>query len=357
MNAPYKAGIFATGLSLAMLLPGAGSSISAGPAPAAESGTTTNYGWRIVWDAESARVVHVETGREIELYRDEKGATEEDGYVNHEMLSVVGPVISYSVNWYSGGGAHPSYGTGYQTVDISKLDPAGDKDGRIRLPDANLAKLFGEEAVFRQLAANPSVRAAIRGEFSDIGGAAHRDPQSLDELLKAAVGGCRANMGESLLTDFAFLYRLGRRTAVVQIGLSHGCEVNRGTFTELRPLYLRIPDALVEGFQNALESGLVEYRPFETPSFDCEKAGAPMEYALCTDARLASLDRSMGTWYGKLRQTLVGEEKTRLRKDQRAWIKARNAECLDAAADCLRDSYIGRLRDMEFPYMQELESQ
>jgi uncharacterized protein YecT (DUF1311 family) len=350
MNSLCKTGAFAIVLAMA------GLSMSPASAPAAESGTTVNYGWEIVWDAKSARMVHVETGRKVELYLDEKGETEEDGYVNFEMLSVVGPTISYSVNWYGEGGAHPTYGTRYQTLDLSKVDPAGDKHGRIHLPAANLAKLFGEEAVFRQLAANPSVRSAIRGKFSDIGGAAHADPQSLAELLKAANGGCRASMGEYLLTDFAFLYHLGRHTAAVRIGLSHGCEVDRGTFTELRPLYLRIPDALLEDFRTAVDTGVLEYRPFETPSFDCNKAGSPMDYAICTDARLAFLDKNMGIWYGVLGKRLEGEEKARLRKGQRAWIKARNAECPDVTADCLRDSYIGRLRDMEYPHMDVMLS-
>lgn len=356
MNSLFKAGVLAFSLAVA------GLSMPATSAPAAESGATINYGWRIVWDAESAQMVHVETGRKIELYLDEKRETEEDGYINYDMLSVVGPVISYSVDWYGEGGAHPTYGKAYTTLDLSKLGPAGDKDGNIREPAANLADLFGKEAVFRQLAANPSVRTAIRGEFSEIGGAAaaNIDPQSLDELLKAADGGCRASMGESLLTDFAFLYHLGRRTAAVQIGLSHGCEVNRGAFTKLRPLYLRIPDALVEDFQNALESGALEYRPFQDTSFDCEKAGSPIEYAICTDtsdARLAFLDRAMGQWYGVQRGRMEGDEKVLIKKKQRNWIRARNAECADAAADCLRESYLGRLRDMEYPYMRELESQ
>jgi uncharacterized protein YecT (DUF1311 family) len=163
-------------------------------------------------------------------------------------------------------------------------------------------------------------------------------------------------MGESLVTDFAFLYRLGRNTAAVRIGLRHGCEVERGNFTELRPIYLRIPDTLTEDFQRALESGALEYRPFQETSFDCEKAGSPIEYAICTDEKLASLDRAMGQWYGARRKNLKGDDYARLRDGQRSWIKARNADCADAATDCLRQSYLGRLRDMAYPYMRELES-
>ncbi|MDH5559026.1 MAG: lysozyme inhibitor LprI family protein, partial [Alphaproteobacteria bacterium] len=105
---------------------------------------------------------------------------------------------------------------------------------------------------------------------------------------------------------------------------------------------------------------LLEYRPFQEAGFDCEKAETPIEYAICTDdsdARLAFLDRSIAQWYSLQRQKLEGEEKARLRSDQRDWIKARNTKCADADRDCLRMSYIERLRDMGYPHMKELESQ
>lgn len=352
--------LFCNFRTFALALAAAGLSMSPAPAPAAQSGTTVNYGWDIVWDAKSARMTHVETGREVQIFLDEKGETEEDGYVNYEMQSVVGPVISYSVSWSSEGGAHPSYGKAYTTLDLTKLELPGDKNERIRRHGANLAELFDEEAIFRQLAANPSVRAALRGEFSHTGSVTNTDPKSLYQLLKAADGGCRATMGESLVTDFAFLYRLGKNTAAVRIALSHGCEVERGTFTELRPIYLRIPDVMTEDFQRALESGALEYRPFQETSFDCEKAGSPIEYAICTDtsdARLGFLDRSMGQWYRVQRKRLEGEQKSRLKKEQHEWIEARNAACADADAQCLRESYLKRLRAMEHPNMRDLEGQ
>lgn len=356
MNSLCKSGAFA----IILAVEAGGLPMSATAAPAAESGTTVNSGWQVIWDAESARMIHVETGKEVEIYRDKN--IEAEDMVEGEsgmMLSVVGPVLSWSASWYFEGGAHPSYGTAYRTIDLSKLDPAGDKDGTVRLQEANLAELFGKEAVFRQLAADPHVRAAIKGEFSEIGGEKHATPNSLDELLEAADGGCRAYMGDRLIKDFAFLYRAGRRTAAVQIGLSHGCEVMRGEFTELRPIFLRIPDALADDFQQALESGMLEYRPFQDASFDCEKAESPIEYAICTDfseERLAFLDRSMAQWYSLQRKKLEGEEKARLRSDQRDWIKKRDSTCEDAAGHCLRELYIERMRDMKFPYMKELES-
>jgi len=318
-----------------------------GEARAEPSTSVINHGWEIVWNSAEATLRHVESGKEALLFRDEKGETEEDGFVNHSMLSVVGTVVSYSTEWYSEGGAHPSYGMNYRTVDLSKLDPAKMGDDGIRGPAADLSELFGAKAVFRRLAGEPAVQAAIAGTFSEIGGEAHPAPKSLDALLKAADGGCRADMGKQLLSDFRFSFRLGGKIAVVQVGLSHGCEVMRGEFTRLGRLYFPIPENLAEDFERAARAGALEERPFQKPSYDCRKAGTPIEYAICSNAKLARLDVAMAARYGELRKKNPGDAGKTIKTAQRDWIKQRNKDCAGGNVDCLIESYETRLAAMK----------
>ena len=320
-----------------------------GAARAEKTNSVINHGWRIVWDDASATARHVETGREIKIFQDEKGETEEDGYIDNTMLSVVGTVVSYSSEWYSEGGAHPSYGKSYSTVDLSKVDPAKTDAAGSRNPAADLSELLGKKTVFRQLARDPSVKASISGEFSEIGGEAGPEPKSLGELLKVADGGCRARMGENLLTDFAFLHRLGGRTAVVRIGLTHGCEVMRGEFTELDNLYFRIPDALAEDFERAVRAGSLAYRDFEKASYNCEKAGTAIEFAICDDARLAGLDVAMAARYREVRRKRAGDDRGWVKKRQREWIAERNRNCASGNVDCLAESYETWLAELRKP--------
>ncbi len=311
-----------------------------GGARAEQTISTVNYGWDIVWNGDFATATLVETGREIELYRDEKVETETEFYErNATMLSVVGPIVSWTQNWYSEGGAHPSYGTVYRTLDLSKIDPHAPASGRAARPEANLAALFGEKPVFRALLRDPAVRAALDGEFT---GKKALEPKTLDELLDSADGGCQSRMGNALVTDFGFSYRLAGRIAVVQIGLSHGCEVNRGAFTLLTPLYFPIPEALAEDFERAVRSGALAEKPFQKASFDCNKAGVAIEFAICTDPRLAELDTAMAKRYRALRRS-GGTNKQALKQAQRDWIARRNSDCATAEIPCLIESYEGRL--------------
>ncbi|MCK5276041.1 MAG: DUF1311 domain-containing protein [Alphaproteobacteria bacterium] len=320
---------FVLALSAMAVLPGA--------ALAEKSTTAVNHGWEIVWDDVTATARHVETGGEKELYRDERGETEEEGFTDYRMLSVVGTVVSHSVRWYSGDGAHPSYGTAWTTLN---LDPDS---------SASLADLFGEEAVFSRLMDDATVQSALNGVYTDTQDKSHPTPNNLGELLEYVDGGCHAWMGPSMLKQFYFPYRLGGKIAVVQIGLTHGCEVNRGDFTELTKLYFPIPDKLKADFDQAVKDGVLEDKPFQKASYDCNKAESAIEFAVCTEPELAKLDVAMGKRYRQLRRSLGGDEKARLVADQRNWIKARNTECGNGDPSCLKDFYTEQLQYLENP--------
>lgn len=62
------------------------------------------------------------------------------------------------------------------------------------------------------------------------------------------------------------------------------------------------------------------------PGFDCEKAEAPIEIAVCTNATLAALDGALGRAYAARRSALSGAARDRLAKEQRAWL-ARREKC------------------------------
>jgi uncharacterized protein len=83
-------------------------------------------------------------------------------------------------------------------------------------------------------------------------------------------------------------------------------------------------------------------------SFDCTRAGTRVEKMICADAELSRLDSELGTLYGDLRRNAGSNEAT-LKRDQRIWLKERNA-CTDSA--CLAKAYrerIGQLKTLCAP--------
>ena len=328
MNTMHKAGkiVIVASLSMLALIVGV---------YAAETKSVTNGDWEITWGGGAASARNAKAGDEKLLFESTVAKEEGDGQTTNQMLSVVGTIISYANSWYSEGGAHPSYGTIWSAVN---LDPN---------KSASLADLFGEEAVFSRLMHDVNIQSALNGVYTDTGDQQHPTPKNLGELLRLVDGGCNMSMGVGMLEEYYFRYRLGGKVAVVQIGLSHGCEVNRGDFTELAMLYFPIPDALMADFDKAVRDGVLEDKPFQEPSYDCNKAESVIEFALCTDPALAKLDVAMGKKYGELRRTLKGDAKAGLRDDQRNWITVRNTECWDGAPDCLREFYAERLKYME----------
>ena len=62
----------------------------------------------------------------------------------------------------------------------------------------------------------------------------------------------------------------------------------------------------------------------EGPTFNCAKAQGEVEKLICSDASLAALDRKLDSVYKAASAKAQGKLATRLREDQRGWVKGRN---------------------------------
>lgn len=78
------------------------------------------------------------------------------------------------------------------------------------------------------------------------------------------------------------------------------------------------------------------------PSFDCAKARAASEKAVCDSETLAWQDRQLTRLYGDVRRELPPGQVDRLKADQRAWLKRRN-RC-GGRFECLQQIYASRIK-------------
>jgi uncharacterized protein len=60
------------------------------------------------------------------------------------------------------------------------------------------------------------------------------------------------------------------------------------------------------------------------PTFPCAKAQGTVEKQICADAALAALDRKLADVYKAATAAAKGPSATRLKQDQRGWVKGRN---------------------------------
>lgn len=187
------------------------------------SGSMTRQGWTIAWRPGFAKASRGDTGKTLVLYSD-KEETFPDGGLSreeHTLLSVVGPYVSFAIESYTEGGAHPSYGVVWKVVDISQPQNP-----------LSLQQLFGDQAIFEVLMNAPIIRAA----------ATEKNPRDLETLLGSLDGGCAADMGPRMLERFAF-HHVANHEVSVAIGIGHGCEAERGNFT-IVPITLTAPEQL-----------------------------------------------------------------------------------------------------------------
>lgn len=185
-----------------------------------------DYGWAFYWNKKEGHFYKEKTGTLLTVFNNagRKTSTEDGMEFTSEssgnVLSVVGNIISVKIDWYADGGAHPSYGKCFRTFDIEQG------------AEASLLDYFSEEDLFNALMSDKVVQNMLKG----------KRVTDLTELFNEADGGCKYFFGLHVLKNFAFHHINGDKVAV-RIGLSHGCEVERGNFGQLG-LYLPIPASL-----------------------------------------------------------------------------------------------------------------
>ena len=80
------------------------------------------------------------------------------------------------------------------------------------------------------------------------------------------------------------------------------------------------------------------------PSFDCARAHTDIERTICANAELGALDREEARIFG-IARVVPQADRAVLLKRQRDFLRDRNS-CPDAAAECIRDAYLGEIGDL-----------
>jgi hypothetical protein len=195
---------------------------------AAEPPTSAAHGpWTVSWTPADVTV----TAPGMDPQRLDGDFTEENYQDDAAVIAVVGPWVTVSHSWYGEGGAHPTYGTTWRVHDLTR-----------RGEPAHLTDLFPEEDLLAALAQDDVVRRMLGDHV----------PTSVGDLLASADGGCEFHV-PSLTESWAF-HHVKRDKVAVRIGLPYGCEVMRGTFTQIG-IYLPIPPLLRPLLREADERG------------------------------------------------------------------------------------------------------
>ena len=150
--------------------------------------------------------------------------------IDNKMLSIVGPYICYQEEYYTEGGAHPSYGTIYHTYNMKT-------DTSIRMQN-----LFSEQDILNALQKNELIQDYLIEQ---------KPSSSLESLFDNLDGECDFYFTMGILENFAF-HHLKDNQVEVRIGVSYGCEVMRGNFEQIA-LSLPIPKSIKKSIKKALK--------------------------------------------------------------------------------------------------------
>lgn len=128
------------------------------------------------------------------------------------------------------------------------------------------------------------------------------------------------------------------------------------------PFYLVPPEAVTvpDRPQPEKPASVDAYAHLAGPSFDCAAARQPVELLLCDDRTLARIDGMMGVLYRQLRQRMSDADRQMLRREQLAWIRARDATCPVTVRDLgpgpARDETVACLQHMTQRRVDQLQA-
>lgn len=184
--------------------PQADDSAAATPPVAAPSETSV---LQLDTTGRAVSATHRPTGRTHVLFDDETVEDSEEGTF-YQLLSQFGPYVSYSQEWYYEGGAHPSYGKAYNAVSVGKA-----------VEEADLRDLFAEETIYAALQQTELVRQTPLPHTT------------LSELIQGLATTYECDMSFDAFFSSFYVKAVDGEAAEVVVGLTHGCEVQRGNFT------------------------------------------------------------------------------------------------------------------------------
>jgi hypothetical protein len=172
---------------------------------------------RITWTADRATVQFSGTTTEVTLYQDSEDKPEAGqealalegicSRTKNDLISIVGPVVSYQYKWESFCGAHPSYGASLLAVTLAK-----------DFPPASIVDLFDEQEVLVALLQAKPIADKLQQRVHD-----------LPTLLRTLGAPCKTDEYSKLLSSFAVL-DVGRHLAVVRFAVRDVCGAGLGEF-------------------------------------------------------------------------------------------------------------------------------
>ena len=183
--------------------------------------STSSGGWKFKWSTDIMLAIN-DTTQTVDTLFVNESVPETDTSIyffdeNYKLLSIVGPYVSLSYSYNGSGGVHPICGTCYETYVPGSSDRV------------SLADLFDEDDIQHALLADTLIQSHLT----------KKAPKDLNDLVNNLDGGCEMDLGD-ILTSFA-VGAIDSDSVTINFGITHGCELMRGNFTELT-IRLPIPD-------------------------------------------------------------------------------------------------------------------
>ena len=132
-----------------------------------------------------------------------------DDHEERYIIAIVGSLLSYDFTYAMFGGAHPTAGEWYRTVNIATKQ------------EVSLVDLFSSDVILKVILRDTN--------FTKY--AQNKNPENIYDFISSLGGGCEVSFSD-LLVSYA-IKSVEINVVVIEFGLTHGCEACPECFTKI----------------------------------------------------------------------------------------------------------------------------
>jgi hypothetical protein len=142
-----------------------------------------------------------------------------EDHEERHIIAIVGSLLSYDFNYAIFGGAHPTGGEWYRTINIDTKK------------EVSLEDLFSSIVILKTMLCDTNFT-----KYSQ-----NKNPKNIYDFIYSLDGGCEVSFSD-LLVSYA-IKSVDEKVVVIEFGLTHGCEACPECFSRIK---VKIPKAAMK---------------------------------------------------------------------------------------------------------------
>jgi hypothetical protein len=174
--------------------------------------------WKVIQN-DSIVIIENTLSNQLDTVFINSNEPDSEDHNEYHIVSIVGSLLSYDFNYAMFGGAHPTSGEWYRTINIDTKE------------EVSLENLFSSKTILGLISKDTNFTKYTQ----------NKNPKDIHDFISSLGGGCEVSFSR-LLVSYA-IKSIDKDSVLIEFGLIHGCEACPECFTKIK---VKIPKSAMK---------------------------------------------------------------------------------------------------------------